>query len=109
MSEYMRYLLASAGISATDQDVAMIDVSGHPYAVCQLLASFQQKEFSMSNQPQNTPKGQIPANTGATPPSRQSVISKAVDPSKGTQNMKRIAHNAKIDRHNSGVSGNNKV
>jgi hypothetical protein len=45
----------------------------------------------------------IPSNTGATPP--KTVIPKAADPGKQPQNMKRIAHNAKMDRHNSGLKG----
>lgn len=60
----------------------------------------------MANQPQDTPKGQIPSNTGATPPKRViTKITKAVDPGASAQNMKRIAHNAKLEKHNGGLKG----
>jgi hypothetical protein len=37
MSEYTRYLLASAGIDATEQVVAAVDASGHPGTLVSLL------------------------------------------------------------------------
>jgi len=52
----------------------------------------------MANQPQNTPKGQIKSNTGATPP-------KGVNTGKHLQNMKRINHNGKLQKHNDNVKG----
>jgi hypothetical protein len=57
----------------------------------------------MANQPEHTPKGQWSFNTGAKPPAR--VVTKQADPSAKPQNMKRIAHNAKLSRHNSGMKG----
>ncbi len=53
----------------------------------------------MANQPQNTPKGQIKYNTGATPP-------KSVNTGKQPQNLKRINHNGKLQKHNDGMKGN---
>jgi len=52
----------------------------------------------MANQPQNTPKGQYPSNTGATPP-------KSVNTGKQPQNLKRINHNGKLAKHNDGMKG----
>jgi len=52
----------------------------------------------MANQPQYTPKGQIKYNTGATPP-------KSAMP-RTPQNMKRINHNGKLNKHNEGMKGN---
>ena len=43
MSDYTRYLLNSAGIKATEQDIEIIDRSGHPFALVQLLAHYQFK------------------------------------------------------------------
>lgn len=60
----------------------------------------------MSNQPQDTPRGQIAFNTGATPPkSAITKVSKAIDPNNGAQNMKGMQHNARLSRHNGKVQG----
>ncbi len=40
MSDYTRYLLASAGIVATEQDIAAIDASGYPGALVSLLSHY---------------------------------------------------------------------
>lgn len=40
MSNYTRYLLASAGIQATEEEIAFIDASGYPDAMVGLLTQF---------------------------------------------------------------------
>lgn len=44
MSDSTRYLLASAGIPATDADIAAIEATGRAYEVCHVLAFYAQEE-----------------------------------------------------------------
>jgi len=41
MSDYTRYLLASAGIEATDEEVAALDASGYAYQIVGVISSFR--------------------------------------------------------------------